>query len=76
MIVKTDTHTREQISKVVQLRANIEGLKLGPGVVERLATEGEKGSLQSVLVLSRCGLLTLPPLLLDMHYNFSRQRLF
>ena len=46
MIVKTDTHTREQISNVVQLRANIEGLKLGPGVVERLATEGEK---------ARCG---------------------
>ena len=76
MIVKTDTHTREQTSKVVHLWANIEGLKPGPGVVEQLATEGEKGSLRSVLVLSRCGLLTLPPLSLDMHYNFPRQRLF
>lgn len=53
MIVKTDSHTREQISKVVQLRANIEGLKLGPGVVDRLATEGEKSSLRSVIVFSR-----------------------
>ncbi|KAF8731072.1 hypothetical protein AX14_005239 [Amanita brunnescens Koide BX004] len=51
MIVKTDTHSREQISKVVQLRANIEGLKLGPGVVERLATEGEKSSLRYALQL-------------------------
>lgn len=65
MIVKTDTHSREQISKVVQLRANIEGLKLGPGVVERLATEGEKSSLRSVLGLSTCrrGRLTLPPVI-------------
>lgn len=46
MIVKTDGYPREQISKVVQLRANVEGLKLGPGVVERLATEGEKSSLR------------------------------
>lgn len=76
MIVKTDTHIREQISKVVQLRANIEGLKLGPGVVERLATEGEKSSLRSVLVLSRCELLTLSPPSPDMHCSCSRQRLF
>ncbi|KAK2465849.1 hypothetical protein APHAL10511_001490 [Amanita phalloides] len=51
MIVKTDSHTREQISKVVQLRANVEGLKLGPGVIERLATEGEKSSLRYALQL-------------------------
>ncbi|KAJ7723430.1 DNA helicase [Mycena metata] len=31
MIVKTDGYTREQVGKVVQLRANVEGLRLGPG---------------------------------------------
>lgn len=46
MIVKTDGYTRDQIGKVVQLRANIEGLKLGSGVLERLAAEGEKSSLR------------------------------
>ncbi|KAF8632055.1 hypothetical protein AX15_002077 [Amanita polypyramis BW_CC] len=51
MIVKTDGYAREQISKVVQLRANVEGLKLGPGVVERLATEGDKSSLRYALQL-------------------------
>ncbi|KAM6492050.1 RuvB-like helicase 1 [Amanita muscaria] len=51
MIVKTDGYAREQISKVAQLRANVEGLKLGPGVVERLATEGEKSSLRYALQL-------------------------
>jgi RuvB-like protein 1 (pontin 52) len=48
MIVKTDGYTRDQVGKVVQLRANIEGLRLGPGVMERLAVEGEKSSLRFV----------------------------
>ena len=46
MIVKTDPYSKEQIGKVVQMRANVEGLKLGPGVLESLATEGEKSSLR------------------------------
>jgi RuvB-like protein 1 (pontin 52) len=46
LIVKTDGYNREQIGKVVQLRANVEGLKLGPGVLERIAEEGERGSMR------------------------------
>jgi RuvB-like protein 1 (pontin 52) len=48
MIVKTDVYNREQVGKVVHLRANIEGLKLGGGVLERLAAEGEKSSLRYI----------------------------
>lgn len=48
MIVKTDAYNREQVAKVVQLRANVEGLKLSSGVLERLAVEGEKSSLRYV----------------------------
>ena len=46
MIVKTDGYTRDQVGKVIQLRATIEGLKLGRGVIDWLATEGEKSSLR------------------------------
>jgi len=46
MIVKTEAYNREQVSRVVQLRANVEGLKLSPGVLERLSAEGEKSSLR------------------------------
>ncbi|KAK7472904.1 RuvB ATP-dependent DNA helicase pontin [Stygiomarasmius scandens] len=51
MIVKTEAYNREQVSRVVQLRANVEGLKLSPGVLERLSTEGEKSSLRYALQL-------------------------
>jgi RuvB-like protein 1 (pontin 52) len=51
LIVKTETYTREQIAKVVQIRASIEGLTLGDGVLEKLAAEGEKGSLRYALQL-------------------------
>ncbi|KAF7359504.1 DNA helicase [Mycena sanguinolenta] len=51
MMVKTDGYTREQVGKVVQLRANVEGLRLGSGVLERLAMEGEKSSLRYALQL-------------------------
>ncbi|KAG6331593.1 hypothetical protein ID866_7496 [Astraeus odoratus] len=51
LIVKTDTYNREQIAKVVQLRANVEGLKFGSGVLERLAEEGERGSMRYALQL-------------------------
>jgi RuvB-like protein 1 (pontin 52) len=46
--VKTEAYTQEQVGKVVQLRAAVEGLQLGPGVLDRLAAEGERGSLRSV----------------------------
>ena len=52
LIVKTDGYNREQIAKVVQLRANVEGLKLGPGVLERMAEEGERGSMRFVISIS------------------------
>ncbi|KIY50226.1 RuvB-like helicase 1 [Fistulina hepatica ATCC 64428] len=51
LIVKTASYTREEIAKVVQLRATVEGLKLGAGVLERLAEEGERGSLRYALQL-------------------------
>ncbi|KAI0005283.1 DNA helicase [Russula compacta] len=51
LIVKTDGYTRDQVAKVVQLRANTERLKLGEGVIERLATEGEKSSLRYAIQL-------------------------
>lgn len=44
--MKTDGYTRAQVGKVVQLRATVEGLKLGEGVIDRLATEGDKSSLR------------------------------
>lgn len=46
LIVKTEGYNKEQVGKVVQVRANVEGLKLGRGVLERLAEEGDKGSLR------------------------------
>ncbi|KDQ28684.1 hypothetical protein PLEOSDRAFT_173292 [Pleurotus ostreatus PC15] len=51
MIVKTDSYTRDQVGKVVQLRAIVEGLKLGPGVVDKLAEDGERSSLRYALQL-------------------------
>jgi RuvB-like protein 1 (pontin 52) len=44
--VKTDGYTRDQVGKVVQLRAMVERLKLGEGVIDQLAAEGEKSSLR------------------------------
>jgi RuvB-like protein 1 len=46
MIVKTDGYTRDQVGKVIQLRATVEGLKFGKGVVDWLSAEGEKSSLR------------------------------
>ncbi|KAJ8080494.1 RuvB ATP-dependent DNA helicase pontin [Marasmius tenuissimus] len=51
MIVKTENYTRDQVARVVQLRANVEGLKLGTGVLDRLSAEGEKSSLRYALQL-------------------------
>ncbi|KIK68829.1 hypothetical protein GYMLUDRAFT_188078 [Collybiopsis luxurians FD-317 M1] len=51
MIVKTEPYTKEQVSQVLQLRANIEGLKLADGVLDKLASEGERSSLRYALQL-------------------------
>jgi len=44
--VKTDGYTHDQVGKVVQVRTTVEGLKLGEGVIDWLAVEGEKSSLR------------------------------
>lgn len=46
LIVKTSTYNRDEVGKVVQIRAQVEGLKLGTGVQEKLAEEGERSSLR------------------------------
>ncbi|KAF9454104.1 RuvB-like helicase 1 [Macrolepiota fuliginosa MF-IS2] len=51
LIVKTSTYTRDEVGKVVQIRAQVEGLKLGPEVQEKLAGEGERSSLRYALQL-------------------------
>ena len=77
MIVKTDAYTREQIGKVVQMRANVEGLKLSSDVVDKLAGEGEKSSLR--LVFLRLGFVVtgrLIPFNSDTLFNFLHLPLF
>lgn len=51
LIVKTDGYSHDEVAKVVQLRANVEGLKLGPGVLDKLAQRGDSSSLRYVLPL-------------------------
>lgn len=51
LIVKTDIYDSNQIARVLQLRANIEGIKLGAGVIDRLVHEGDARSLRYVLQL-------------------------
>lgn len=46
MIVKTDAYTWEQIGKVVQMRAKVEGIKLLPEGLDKLAGESEKSLLR------------------------------
>lgn len=48
LIVKTEGYTREQVARVVELRAAVEGLTLGPGVLDHLSAEGAKRSLRYV----------------------------
>lgn len=69
MIVKTDGYTREQVGKVVQLRANVECLSLGFDVLEGLAEEGAKSALRydSSLSLS----VLLPLVCLIIHFPFQ-----
>ncbi len=51
MIVKTDGYTRDQVGKVIPLRATVERSKHGKGVFRPLA-EGEKGSLRHRVCLA------------------------
>ncbi|KAH9936775.1 RuvB-like helicase 1 [Epithele typhae] len=51
LIVKTMPYNQDAIAKVLQLRANIEGLKLGEGVLDRLAAKGSDSSLRYALQL-------------------------
>ena len=48
LIVRTALYDKESIAKVIQLRANVEDLKLGDGVLERLAQKGSDSSLRYV----------------------------
>ena len=48
LIVRTEPYNKDAISKVLQLRANVEGLKLGDGVLDRLASRGADSSLRLV----------------------------
>ena len=50
--MKTEGYTKDEVAKVVQVRAGVEGLTLGPGVLDRIAGEGEKASLRFVPSLS------------------------
>lgn len=51
LIVKTDGYSHDEVAKVVQLRADVEGLQLGSGVLDRLAKRGETSSLRYALQL-------------------------
>lgn len=49
--MKTEGYTRDQVARVVELRATVEGLTLGPGVLDHLSAEGARRSLRYVYVL-------------------------
>ncbi|KAH7101359.1 DNA helicase [Auriculariales sp. MPI-PUGE-AT-0066] len=51
LIVKTMPYTRAEVAEVLKLRAQVEGLQLGEGVLDRLSQEGERGSLRYALQL-------------------------
>ncbi len=44
--MKTDVYKRDEIARIIQLRANVEGLQLGVGVLDKLAAEGDRASLR------------------------------
>lgn len=46
MIVKTDVYKKDEIARIINLRADIEGLKLGDSVLAKLADEGDRSSLR------------------------------
>ena len=43
MIVKTDGYTRDQVGKVIPLRATVEGSKHGKGVFRPVGSRGGEG---------------------------------
>ena len=49
LFVKTERYSKADIAKVVQLRASVEGLQLGSGVLDKLAERGETSSLRQAL---------------------------
>ncbi|RDX48507.1 RuvB-like helicase 1 [Lentinus brumalis] len=51
VIVRATTYNKEEIAKVLQLRANVEGLQLGEGVLDTLAQKGVDSSLRYALQL-------------------------
>jgi len=51
LIVKTEPYTRDQVARVIELRATVEALTLGPGVLDHLASEGARRSLRYSLQL-------------------------
>lgn len=51
--MKTEAYNQDDVAKVLQIRANIEGLKLGPDVLDRLAAEGARSSLRFVALPPR-----------------------
>ena len=51
LIVKTVPYSRDEVKEVLKLRAQVEGLELGEGVLDRLSQDGERGSLRYALQL-------------------------
>ncbi|KAI0337483.1 RuvB-like helicase 1 [Trametopsis cervina] len=51
LIVKTEAYGVDEVAKVLLLRAGVEGLKLGAGVLDKLAAEGGRSSLRYALQL-------------------------
>lgn len=51
MIVKTQLYTREEIRRVIEIRAKTEGITLSTPALDKLADEGEKSSLRFALQL-------------------------
>ena len=72
LIVKTEPYDKAQVAKVVQVRAGVEGLKLGPGVLDKLAAEGERASLRYIVSTESC--LLCSHISIDTLYSYSRQR--
>ncbi len=53
--MRTVHYDEASIAKVIQLRANVEDLKLGEGVLQRLAKKGAESSLRYVSSSSYIG---------------------
>ena len=51
MIVKTQLYTRDEIRRVIEIRAKVEGIQLQPEALEQLADRGAESSLRYALLL-------------------------